>query len=662
MKKTKIIALVLILALSLSLVLAACKGDGVGEQHVCAHKCDVCGGCKDPNCTDAACATKCKCYDLEDLTIRDAQGKNGAVSAASAYASKAGLDILQEGGNAFEAAAAVAFALSVTEPYHTGLGGGGFMMTYNAKTGEVQYFNMREFGGEKSTPGEVLTDYEAQMKRGTGSAGVPTYVAGVLGVMEKFPSGNVTRQQVLQPAIDLAEDGFKVAPAFAKSLSLDTFTTRGVDEAIEIYSKNNMGLTACKTGDILRNPNQAKVLKEIAEKGKDGFYKGWVAEAILDSLKEGGTLTQADLDYASANYPRELKPLHQTYTAYSTGETYDVYTVSPAVSGGQIMLEALNLVEYYCKSNNTSLVKMGQYSTEYFHVLGSAMQFAFGDGRQYRGDPIDLVSPTQGVISKGYAAARWDAAFDPNHAVTKTYGSEYGEKYGVNPWDYNDVPKPVAQATIVDNSDNEYPGTSAFSVADKDGNIVSMISTLNSSWGSYVMPKGTGFFLNNVYTNMNLSAGTNTVGPKRQPTCCMNPVIVTKNGVPFLSLGSPGSNHIPTASMQTFLNVVDYGMDIQSAISGSRVFSYYAKNADVDANGMGLAAQGKKLMLLETMGVDPSVVAQLKAMNYYIDSADQNTSIFGGVHAIMFNYDANGNLVNLTAGADPRRDGKALAY
>ncbi len=658
MKKSRFLAVLLILVFSATCLLTACDN---GSNHTCSTACSVCGGCKDADCTESACATKCKCVDLEDLSVRSATGTNGAVSAASSYASKAGLDILEMGGNAFEAAAAVAFALSVTEPYHTGLGGGGFMMTYNAKTGMVQFFNMREFGGELSEPGLILQDYEEQMKRGKGSAGVPTYVAGVLGVMEKFSSGNVTRQQVLQPAIDYATNGFKVAPAFARSLSLDNFASRGVEEAIEIYSKNNEGLTACKTGDILRNPYQATVLQEIAEKGKDGFYTGWVAEAILESLKDGGTITQADLDYASANYPREIEPLHQTYKAYSTNETYDVYTVYPAVSGGQTMIEALNLVEYYCKSNNTSLKQIGQYTTEYFHVLGSAMQFAFGDSRQYRGDPIDIIAPVKGVTSKGYAAARWDASFNPNKACTKTYGSEYGEKYGVNPWDYNGTPQPVA-TVVEDNSDNEYPGTSAFSVADKDGNVVSMVSTLNSSWGSYVMPKETGFFLNNVYTNMNLSAGTNTVGPKRQPTCCMNPVIVTKDGLPFLSLGSPGSNHIPTASMQTFLNVVDYGMGVQDAIAASRVFNYYAKNADVDANGNGLAAQGKKLMLIETMGVDESVLSQLTAMNYYLDKSSEYSSVFGGVHAILFHYNQNGDFVNYEAGADPRRDGKALAY
>jgi gamma-glutamyltranspeptidase/glutathione hydrolase len=601
--------------------------------------------------------------DFTDLSVRNVTAQNGISAAASAYASKAGVEVLEAGGNAFDAAVAVAFALSVVEPNHTGIGGGGKMIGYDAASGEVVSYGFREFAIEASAtyPVNDKDFYDNNLKRGGKSVGVPTEVAGLIGMYNNLGSGNVTLEQVLAPAIRFAEEGFVVAASFAGSLDYKNFTNWNCDEAKQIYGN---GLRAYRVGETVKNQNQANVLKAIAENGLEGFYGGWVAEAILEAVAaKGGLMTQADLDYAKTNYPIIEDPISTSYSVYG-GDTYNVYATNGAGAGGIALLEMFNLIEHYTHSQGKALSTLGHNSAEYMHVVGSAIQYSFADRRAYVGGTKADV-PVVGLISKGYAAARWDNLFNPNSSCVKTSSYDYGGVNGANPWEYQGS----AAKAAYDLEETPDYGTSSFVVTDKDGNCVSIVKTINSGWGSYVMPANTGFFLNNVMTNFSYNTeALNGFKPYKSPASYMSPALIMQDGLPVLLVGSPGSERIPMAVLQVALNVIEFGMPVQDAINAARISN--SRHTTSDFNDIrpedipaGITVQKYKLIDIEQNFVSADVLAQLLAMNYYVNpNFTDLSSHFGGVQAIKINYNANGVRTSLEGGADPRRDGKALGY
>ena len=600
---------------------------------------------------------------LTDLSVRDAIGENGVVAAANPYAAKAGIDILKAGGNAFEAAVAVSFALGVVEPHASGVGGGGILVGFNAKKGEFVSYNFREFvpaagtaaAFQQASTAMGSTDPTYSLEHGATASGVPTQVAGLLGILEE-EGGNLTRQQVMAPAIDYAENGVIITPELGNTIK-DNYQTIMKESPDEAYNVFDDGIEPLKAGDLLIQTNYANTLKKISNQGLDGFYKGDVAQAILDVQTEnGGFITQEDLDRAASMYPIKATPVQGNYRGY------DIVSSTTPSSGGTILVEALNMLEHY-----GDVSKLEHNSAEYIHVVSTAMQLAYGDKRKYIADTKFEEVPLSGLLSKDYAADRWDECFDPDSAFLHKSSHAYGGSSisNVNPWDYcTEENVVVADNNPLNEDTSEHYSTTAFSVCDKDGNIVSITQTINHFFGNSFIPKGTGFFMNGQLSSFSLtSTSAAYVKPYKQPVSHIMPTIILKDGDPWATLGSPGSMRIPSAVLLTVLNLIDFGMDIQTAIETPRFYSYAVSSNDPTNTGGAVIyddSEGVDKKWIEVEGAIPeSVCDKLEEKNYYVQRHSDDISLyFGGVHGITFDAIAG----KMHGGADTRRDGKALGY
>lgn len=596
----------------------------------------------------SACKPDDEEFDFTDLSVRDFKASNGVVTAANPYAAMAGLKILQEGGNAFDAAVAVSFALGVVEPNASGIGGGGIMVAYDATNDEYVHYNMREFvpeAGSADVYGSVN-----ELDYGARSVGVPTQVIGLLTMIDNLGSGNVTRQEIMAPAISYAKDGFPVTPQLAETINGSFNVIQDAyDEVGLVFTSENAGIEPMKEGELLVQADYGNVLQRIADEGATAFYTGEVAQALVNSLGAQGLITLDDLRYAMNNYPKIGKPNIGTYNGY------DIISSASPSSGGIILIETLNLLEQY-----GDLSRLQHNSAEYINVVGTAMQLAYGDKQKYIGDTsIDpetgspfVDTPVKGLTSKAYAAERWQQ-FVPGQAyLAKKAGKNY---YG-NPLPYNNTDQ---LTSVHDDSDTtEHYSTTAFSVADKDGNIVSITQTINHFFGAGIVPHGCGFFLNNQLSSFSIANETyaSYVKPYKQPVSHIMPTIIMKDGVPFATLGSPGSTRIPSAVIQVVLNMIVYGMDIQSAIASPRFYCYSDGGSDEKS--------GKGKTLYCELGIPESVRNELAAMNYMINIPYEGTKdinlYFGGVQGITFKIEDG--VAKLHGGADPRRDGKAVGF
>jgi len=592
--------------------------------------------------------------ELLDLSTRSARGTHGVVAAANPYASYAGYYVLQNGGNAFDAACAIAFSLGVVEPYASGVGGGGVMTAYNAKTGEYLFYNFREFASANASV-DNYNNKGLALDTGAGSIGVPTEVAGLCKIIDDL--GNLNYAQVLEPAIYYAENGFTVT---------DVLATNIYDTVLEVEGMKNIfgnGRRALRSGELLVQTDYANVLKEIAAKGAAGFYEGWVAEAVLKAIKDnGGVIDANDLKYAYENYPIIDTPIHGTYNGY------DIYTANTPSSGGIILIETLNMLEYYCKETGKSLAEIGRGTSEYINLISTAMQLSYADKRHYIADRKIEDVPIEGLSNKAYAAQRFNALYDPTNSVRLTSSYDWGgadrTAKGYNndkdPWQYQTDTREMSYDIDVWEDDN---GTTTFSVADSEGNIVSFTQTINHFWGAFIVPDGCGFFLNNQMSSFSFTTtSVHYLKPMKQPVSHIMPTIILKDGDPIATLGSPGSTRIPSAVINVVLNMLDFGMNIQDAISAARVYSYAVSSADEDLMKTGESNTTHKLIELENVGLTSTAIAELEAMHYSVNAYSDINLYFGGVQGITFNYDEMGKLKYLEGGADPRRDGKALGY
>lgn len=568
---------------------------------------------------------------MPNLAIRDAKGNNGMVASASGYASEVGAKILEAGGNAFDAAVAIGFVLNVVEPNASGVGGGGFMVAYNSETDTRLSYNYREFApglADRSQYSGGGSSGTLSLGDGAGSFGIPMMVDGMLTVLEE--QGTMDLIDVMQPAIDLAYHGFPITEALAAAIS-DNYSKimrpTAIDEALPVYTD---GLMPLGEGDLLVNKNLAKVLEKIALEGKEGFYKGEVARAIVNSVRsEGSVATLSDFEAAIGR----TAGAHAQVPVTGTYKNYEIISMSPPSSGGSTLIEIFNMLEHFDKTTEGGIAGLGHNTADYIHTVGSATQLAFGDRRKFIGDPNFVDVPVQGLISKDFAVERW-SNFNP--LVGQTFGGA-GVEYG-DPWKYEPY-KIEAANVIVD--ENQSASTTHFSVIDKFGNIVSATHTINYFFGNGHMPTGTGIHLNNIMSPFSLNeSSVNIIKPFKVPISNMSPTIVLMDGEPFMSIGSPGSMRITSAIVQTMLNIMEFDMDIQTAIESPRVHHYVASVMEIEG-----AIGEETINGLKALGYNPTVY---KNTNLY----------FGGVQGILINPETK----ELHGGADPRRDGKAIGY
>lgn len=472
--------------------------------------------------------------------------KHGMVSSQEALASKVGVNILKQGGNAVDAAAAVGFALAVTLPRAGNLGGGGFMIIHLNKNDKNIAINYREKAPSKASHDMYLNDKgEVDYNKVSGSysaTGVPGTVAGLIDAQQKY--GKLKLAQVIEPAIKLAEDCIPVTYDLHQSLETAKPWLAKSPEAMKtFYHKDG---SAYNVGEILKQPELAHSLKLIAKEGKKAFYEGEIAHKIADAMaKHDGLITLEDLK----NYDvQEMKPIKGEYRGYS------IYSMPPPSSGGVILIELLNILE------NFPLADYGNNSAKTINLMSNAMSYAYNDRNSDLGDP-DFVK------------------MDINKFLSKKYAKQVAEKITT------DKHIPSKDISTVDPEDREKLQTTQFSVVDKDGNMVSNTYTLNYSYGNGIIAPGTGIFLNNEMDDFAAKVGVanvfglvqgeaNTVAPNKRPLSSMTPTIVLdKDGKPFLATGSPGGSRIITTTLQVILNMIDYNMNLQSAVNNPRIHS-----------------------------------------------------------------------------------------
>ncbi|WP_447095514.1 gamma-glutamyltransferase [Pseudomonas sp. CF10PS3] len=466
-------------------------------------------------------------------------GENGMVVTAQHLATHVGVDVLKAGGNAVDAAVAVGYALAVVYPAAGNLGGGGFM-TVQLADGRKTFLDFREKAPLAATANMYLdTDgnvIEGLSAKGHLAVGVPGTVSGMELALSKY--GTLKRAQVIAPAIKLAENGFALEQGDIDLLHTATGEFEKDKDLRAIFLHNGQPM---QVGQKLVQKDLAKTLKEISAKGSDGFYKGWVAKALVDSSQAGkGIITQADLDKYKT---RELAPIECDYRGYH------VVSAPPPSSGGVVICQIMNILEGY------PMADLGYHSAQGLHYQIEAMRHAYVDRNSYLGDPDFVKNPIEHLLDKNYAAKLRDA-IEPQKA-----GDSQAIKPGVSPHEGNN--------------------TTHYSIVDKWGNAVSVTYTLNDWFGAGVMASKTGVILNDEMDDFTVKVGVpnmyglvqgeaNAIAPGKAPLSSMSPTIVTKDGKAVMVVGTPGGSRIITATLLTILNVIDYKMNIQEAVDAPR--------------------------------------------------------------------------------------------
>lgn len=475
-------------------------------------------------------------------------GENGMVVTAQHLASHVGVDVLKAGGNAVDAAVAVGYALAVVYPAAGNLGGGGFM-TVQLADGRKTFLDFREKAPLAATAtmyldkdGKVIDGLSA---KGHLAVGVPGTVSGMEMALNKY--GTFKRAQVIAPAIKLAEEGFALDQGDIDMLhsATDEFKKDADLHAIFLHNGEPM-----QVGQTLVQKDLAKTLREISAKGSDGFYKGWVAKAIVDASQKGkGIIVQADLD---AYKTRELAPVECDYRGYH------VVSAPPPSSGGVVICQIMNILEGY------PMAELGYGSAQGVHYQIEAMRHAYVDRNSYLGDPDFVKNPVAHLLDKDYAA-KLRAAIDPHKA-----GDSQAIKPGVSP--------------------HEGSNTTHYSIVDQWGNAVSVTYTLNDWFGAGVMASKTGVILNDEMDDFTVKVGVpnmygliqgeaNAIAPGKTPLSSMSPTIVTRDGKAVMVVGTPGGSRILTAILQTMINVIDYKMNIQEAVDAPRFHQQWMPEA-----------------------------------------------------------------------------------
>jgi gamma-glutamyltranspeptidase/glutathione hydrolase len=504
------------------------------------------------------------------------RAKHGIVASTNELASEVGVAVMKRGGNAIDAAVAVALALAVTYPAAGNLGGGGFMMIRlsNGKTTAIDYREMAPAAAHR----DVYLDKDGNLIKGEGSStvgyrasGVPGTVAGLELALKKYGSGKLTWAQLVEPARRLAAEGFPMGYGLARSLNGNEYLKK-YSETRRIFLRNG---NYYQEGEIFRQPELAATLMRLQRSGPKEFYQGRTAQLIAADMKRNnGLITLADM---RAYVAKEREPLHGSYRGH------EVISMPPPSSGGAVLLEMLNILEGF---------EMGKYdwaSSERYHLTAEAMRRAFADRAEYMGDADFVKVPVAGLIDKSYAEKL-------RQTISLERASSSTEVSAGRPIGY------------------ESEETTHFTVADAQGNAVANTYTLNDSFGSGVVAKGTGVFMNNEMDDFAAKPGTpnlygliqgerNAVAARKRPLSAMTPTFVLrKDGSLWFTTGSPGGPTIINTVLLVITNVIDYKMNIQQAIDAPRihhqwlpdqlVFEPYGLSGDTQK---ALLARGHKL-------------------------------------------------------------------
>lgn len=536
--------------------------------------------------------------------------KHGMVCAAHPYAAEAGVDMLRRGGNAIDAALAVSFALMVVEPHASGLGGGGFMTirmpqvnahdrSRHSEHGEVFFLDFRECAPRAATPeryydtGKTLEELTIS---GPLAVAVPGMPRGLAYAAAHY--GRLSRESLapmIEPAMRYAADGFDITPKMAGHLATYHDLLAHFPTTARIFTTPHGPMAA---GAQLRQPDLAQTLAHIKDAGLRTFVDGALAERLAQFMAAtGGLVTQEDL----ASYqPHERRVIEGSYRGYT------LLTAPPPSTGGMRLLQVLNIMEHY------PIRDWGPNSVETIHLMTEALKPSYAAGERYIADPATVSAiPLDELLDKTWAEAQC-GTLSLEHA---------GPQIGAI-------------------SDNDRSCTTHYSIIDQWGNIVSATQTIGLFWGSGMVAADTGLLLNGEMNDF--SEGRrhiNAVMPGKIPRSNMCPTIVLKDNQPCLILGSPGSQRIPSAVLQTISNVIDHGMDLASAVAAPRM---HWQDGTLHLEG----------------GIAPGVAAQLQHKGHTVKHYANQDRYFGGVHAIQIDSETGA----LTGAADPRRDGQAIAH
>ncbi|WP_025660866.1 gamma-glutamyltransferase [Rhizobium sp. IBUN] len=500
------------------------------------------------------------------------EAEHGMVVTAQHLATDVGVGVLKNGGNAVDAAVAVGYALAVVYPTAGNIGGGGFM-TIRLKDGKTTFLDFRERAPLAATKTMYLDAKGDIVPRasldGYLAVGVPGSVMGFETAREKY--GTKSRQDLLAPAIRYAKEGFTLEQGDVANISGSAKRLAKDEAAAKIFLKAEGKPYAA--GEKLVQPDLAAVLSSIADKGPDAFYKGMPADAITKaSQAKGGILAKEDFEQYAV---RELKPVECSYRGY------DIISSPPPSSGGVIICEILNVLEDY------PLSFLGYGSAETVHLMVEAMRHAYVDRNAALGDPDFVENPMSTLLDKSYAKAI-RAKIDPYKSSTSADLKPLGAKESVE--------------------------TTHYSIIDDEGNAVAVTYTLNGSFGAGVVAPGTGILLNNEMDDFTSKPGVpnlyglvqgeaNAIAPKKTPLSSMSPTIVTKDGKPFMVIGSPGGSRIITITLEAILNVIDFGMDISQAVNAPRIHHQWQPDK----------------IYLEPYTLSPDTIRALIAMGHTLD-------------------------------------------
>ena len=590
----------LVLALAMVLNLAAC-GQAASSSSAASSEP---AASKEPAKTPAYSTEGFVTVDADGnrvTTGRDATSTKAMATASKYEVSQVGAEIMSKGGNAVDAAVAMGFALGVCEPFTSGLGGGGLATIHTAE-GENFFIDFREVAPAAATLDlyvDASGENNGNTKEGGLASGVPGEVAGLLYLLEHH--GTMSREEVMEPAIRIANEGFTVSAYCANAISDAYEKTQKFPEMSKVYLDEN-GLP-WEEGSVITNPDLGKALQLIADQGADVFYKGEIGEAMVATLaKYDGVMTMDDL----AGYEvHELKPVTGDYRGYT------VISSPPPSSGGTHLIEILNILE------NFDMASMEVNSAEYVHLFAETFKLAFADRAKYMADTNFVTVPLGGLTSQAYADKRAQD-IDLNVAME--------------------------QAAPDDPSPYEHTDTTHFSVADVDGNCVAITKTINYYFGSGVMVDGYGFMMNNQMDDFSTdSESVNKIEPGKKPLSSMSPTVVLKpDGSPFLVLGTPGGSRIFSGVAEVISRVIDSKMDLHTAISVPKIWNCSNKNN---------LQYEKPLKGYEQYALTDETIAKLTEMGH----GELKTTASGAFQCIMFMEDGT-----LYGTADPRQDGKAV--
>ena len=536
-----------------------------------------------------------------------AVGTHGGVSSGSVYASQAGLEILQAGGNAVDAAVATAFAVGVCEPWLSGIGGCGMMNIYLKDGHQYEILEYMETVPVAVEPGWYNPETDVATAK---NAAVPGQVAGLLTALEQY--GTMSREEVMAPAIKLARDGFALEKRLADAIS-DNYNNFS-EEALAIYT--NDGIPYAE-GDLFKNEPLAATLQAISDGGMEAFYTGDIAKKMIEGLQANESLMA--MEDLAAYQPMEREPIRTTYYGY------EVVTVPPPSNGGDWLLEMLNIME------EKDISQYDVNSPEYLYIYNEACRIGLIDSYSYIGDPAFYNLPIAQMISKEYAKERAGLIDMDNMKAMESVP-------------FSDLPVEKLNPTAP-----ESQHTTHIAVIDQFGNIVSTTNTLGIGWGCKFMAPGLGFYYNSHVGNLDHEnpESPDYVMPGKRVRSTISPSLVLKDGEPIMAVGSPGSLAIPPAVAAIINNVLLYNMNVQQAINLPRAMAINRTKGNSPA-----------IVSIEQPRFDETLIQQLIDMGYEMkDVGDYNMAV-GGIAAIYLDKETG----KFYAGADPRRGYKALAY